>query len=344
MYDVKMVYIDRTHLLLISSRLERFKQVKEDLYNFRCVYCGDSKKSQVKARGYVYRIDNHYNFICHNCNVSTTFGKLLEFINPEQYREYMMEKFSKPKEEEETPVFLNEGRKPISSRNISEFADTSIVTLPDNHYAKEYIIDRKIPIEFHNEFIYADNFKLWMDKNFPDHGKKNVPDDPRIVMFYTDIDGTITNVAGRALRDNSIRYMTIKIRDDMKKIFGMHRLNVDKTVYITEGQIDSLFFKNGVAAGDANLNGLGDYLQKVYSADVILIWDNTPRNRDVVRQMDIAVKEDFKVVMLPYDEDAKDINEMILGGMTQEEIKNLFDEHTYQGLRAKLKLKEWRRC
>jgi hypothetical protein len=54
------VYIDRKFLGFVSSKLEQFKQKQTDLYNFRCPYCGDSKKNKLKARGYVYRKSNDY--------------------------------------------------------------------------------------------------------------------------------------------------------------------------------------------------------------------------------------------------------------------------------------------
>ncbi len=88
------VYIDRKYLLLISSRLQQFKQKKEDLFNFRCLYCGDSKKNKLKARGYVYRKSNDYFFICHNCGKSTTFAKFLEHVDGTTYKQYILERYA----------------------------------------------------------------------------------------------------------------------------------------------------------------------------------------------------------------------------------------------------------
>lgn len=340
-----MIYVDRKYLLMTSSRLERFKQVNEDLYNFRCPYCGDSHKNKIKARGYIYKIGNGYNFICHNCNVSTTFGKLLEYLDAEQYREYVLEKYVG--EKEETPVFLNEGKKPMLMfvRYIDEFYHASIKELPDKHFAKEYIKNRLIPQKYWQEMVFTDNFKVWMDHNFPHHEKENLPKDPRIILFYTDLDGGITQVAGRALAaEEKLRYVTVKVSEG-KKVFGLYRTNLGLKIYITEGQFDSLFLPNAVASGDANLNGLAEYLQKSFQCeDLVLVWDNTPRNRDVVRALDEAVTAGYKVVMLPYNEDSKDINEMIKNGLTKETMWTWLENNTYQGLEAKLKLKEWRRC
>ena len=47
-----MDIIDSKYIGLVSSRLEKFKRVKPNLYNFRCPICGDSQKHKNKARGY----------------------------------------------------------------------------------------------------------------------------------------------------------------------------------------------------------------------------------------------------------------------------------------------------
>ena len=41
-----MDIVDSKYIGLISSRLQKFKRVKADLYNFRCPICGDSQKTQ----------------------------------------------------------------------------------------------------------------------------------------------------------------------------------------------------------------------------------------------------------------------------------------------------------
>ena len=87
------VYIDRKYLLLMSSRLDRFSQKKDDLYNFRCPLCGDSKKNTLKARGYVHRKANDYYYMCHNCGVSTTFGNFLKSIDETMYRQYTLDRY-----------------------------------------------------------------------------------------------------------------------------------------------------------------------------------------------------------------------------------------------------------
>ena len=69
-----MDFTDDKYINLVSSRLQKFKKVKHDLYNFRCCICGDSKKNKNKARAYFYNIKNNTNFKCHNCGSSMSFN------------------------------------------------------------------------------------------------------------------------------------------------------------------------------------------------------------------------------------------------------------------------------
>ena len=40
------IFIDRSFLLRVSPKLKLFTNKKTDLYNFRCPFCGDSKKNK----------------------------------------------------------------------------------------------------------------------------------------------------------------------------------------------------------------------------------------------------------------------------------------------------------
>ena len=57
-----MDHVDSKFIGLVSSRLQKFKRVKADLYNFRCPICGDSKKNKSKTRGYLYAVKTNVNF------------------------------------------------------------------------------------------------------------------------------------------------------------------------------------------------------------------------------------------------------------------------------------------
>lgn len=356
------VFIDRKYLGFVSHKLEQFKQKKTDLYNFRCPYCGDSKKNKLKTRGFVYRKSNDYFYICHNCSKSTTFGKFLQELDGEVYKQYALERYSsgetghhnykKPDfselrgnaysrlhgfessgQEEETPS-------PTLGKTWDSTGLESIKNLPDGHYAREYIKSRKIPEKYWSEIHFAPAFKEFLDSEFPDHGKEEVPNDDRIVLFYTNERGEVTNVAGRALSDTKIRYITIKIKDE-KKLFGLHRLQKKNRVYVLEGQFDSFFVDNSVASGDSNLGGVAAAYPEL---DTVLVYDNEPRNRDIVKQIEKAINNGYTVCLFPEGTKGKDVNEMIQNGLTSDDIKSIIDTNTFSGLTAKLKFTHWKRC
>ena len=87
------VFIDRTFLLRVSPKLQRFTQKKTDLYNFRCPLCGDSQKNKTKCRGFVYRKKDDYFYMCHNCSVSTTFYNFLKQVDESLLKEYQLERY-----------------------------------------------------------------------------------------------------------------------------------------------------------------------------------------------------------------------------------------------------------
>ena len=88
-----MDLVDSKYINLVSSRLQKFKRVKPDLYNFRCPICGDSKKNRSKTRGYLYAIKANVNFKCHNCGASMSLNNFLKTLDPVIQKQYAFEKF-----------------------------------------------------------------------------------------------------------------------------------------------------------------------------------------------------------------------------------------------------------
>lgn len=336
-------------MYLASANLQRFAQKQEDLYNFRCPYCGDSKKNKIKSRGYIYRKQNDYFYRCHNCGIGTTFSNFLEHINSTLHRDYVLERFCSKEKKQTNSNSLN---LPIGPSASSRFLQTkktiynvdikSINDLPVDHYASSYILNRKIPKKFWSEIFFTKDFKFFMDREFPNHGKKLFEEDERIILFYTNKDGVITNVAGRSLTSLGHRYITVKVTED-KKIFGLHRINTDETVYITEGQLDSLFIHNCVACGDSSLNRLSDYLKEQYGVkNTVLIYDNEPRNKEIVKSIQKSIEDGHSVCLLP-QQYKKDINEIVISNkLTEDQLSDIINENTFCGLEAELKFMEWR--
>jgi len=337
------VFIDRKYLKLLSPKLNRFTQKKEDLFNFRCPFCGDSQKHLHKARGYVYRKKNDYYYKCQNCGVGHTMYNFINLLDANMVKEYSMERYTngetgnqnypKPEKKElkfETPVFKK--RKEI---NLPKIVDLSM-----DHYAAQYCIGRKIPEATYNTLHYANDFKQFIDELLPDHGKELKEDDPRLIIPFYDIDGTLLAVQGRSLRDSKIRYITIKLAEESIKIFGLDKVNKEEKVYVTEGPIDSLFLPNAVATADANLANAVNYIPR---EKLVLVFDNEPRNKDICKLMDKAIENHFAICIWPEMMQEKDINDMILSGFTGDEIVDIINKNTFVNLRAKMEFIQWKK-
>ena len=84
---------DTKFLNFLSSRLDRFKRVRDNLWNFRCPLCGDSSKNKRKARGYVYQKKTDLFYKCHNCGSGLSVGNFIKEVDPILHKDYVMERY-----------------------------------------------------------------------------------------------------------------------------------------------------------------------------------------------------------------------------------------------------------
>lgn len=332
------VFIDRKFLKLLSPKLNRFSQKKEDLFNFRCPFCGDSQKNKTKARGYVYRRKNDYFYKCQNCGVGHSMFNFINLVDSDLSKEYTLDKFrEKSNNVIESVVF----EKPQFDTVKSKLNLPRISELPEQHYAHQYCVSRKIPEENLSMLFFAEDFKKFVDTVKPNHEKDLKEDDPRLIIPFLNENDELIAFQGRALRDSKLRYITIKLFDEGIKYFGINRLNLNENVYVTEGPIDSLFLPNCIATADSNLSRVASYLPK---EKLTLVFDNEPRNKDICKLIDDAIDNHFKVCIWPEMIEEKDINEMILSGYTKEEILDIIEKNTFVNLRAKIEFINWRKA
>ena len=55
------------------------------------------------------------------------------------------------------------------------------------------------------------------------------------------------------------------------------------------------------------------------------------------------VKSEHNIVIWPDTIGAKDINEMIMSGISQDEIESIISSNTFKGLQAQLQLNIWKK-
>ena len=65
---------------------------------------------------------------------------------------------------------------------------------------------------------------------------------------------------------------------------------------------------------------------------------------EIAKQLAKYIERGYNVVMYPDSIKEKDINEMILAGKSSGQILDLINTNTFNGMEAKLKFTEWRKC
>jgi predicted RNA-binding Zn-ribbon protein involved in translation (DUF1610 family) len=156
-----MLHIDLKYIMMLSPRLDKFKKIRDNLFNFRCPYCGDSQKSRSKARGYFYRKKTNMFYRCHNCGVGTNLPKIIQYVDAEIYREYCLEQYKeKVPSSEVWPDFNFEA--PKFKKKDPHLEDLiSINKLNAGHPARQFVESRQIPEEFYSDLYLCPKFFQW---------------------------------------------------------------------------------------------------------------------------------------------------------------------------------------
>ena len=322
-----MDIIDSKYIGLVSSRLQKFKRVKADLFNFRCPICGDSQKHKNKARGYFYQVKTNTNYKCHNCGASMSFNNFLKQIDSTLHKQYTMEKFKEgftgrnfvvdePKLEFTKTIF----RKKIDLPRASEVP-----------VAKNYLEKRNLDA---SQFYFAAKFKEWTNTQkhtFDTIGR----DESRIIIPMYDTDKNLIGFQGRSLGPNSVKYITVMLQDEAPKLFGLDKIDDTKPIYITEGPFDSTFLENSVAMCGSDLD-IGSFGWSSY----IWVFDNEPRNREIIERINKTIDRGDQIVIWPSNIHEKDINDMVLSGHN---VKSIVESNTYSSLQAKIKFNIWKK-
>ena len=321
-----MDLVDSKYIGVISSRLQKFKKVKGDLYNFRCPICGDSQKNKSKTRGYLYAVKADMNFRCHNCGASMTLSNFIKTIDPVIHKQYVFERFKSNKTGRgtvvEDPKFNFETPQFKPKLDLPKASEVKI--------AKQYLENRKLDS---TKFYYTDKFKAWSNSHKKTFDSVTY-DEPRIIipLFYKN---TLIGFQGRSLGPSKVKYITVMINDDAPKIYGLDTIRKGSPVFVTEGPFDSTLIRNSIAMCGAD----GD-VGKWGISDPVWVYDNEPRSKEITTRISNTIDRGDKVVIWPSNIKEKDINDMVLAGHS---VQELLESNIYNGLKAKLQFNTWKR-
>jgi len=350
---VLMLWLERKYLSMVVSSLDMAKWKGDTTLNHRCLYCGDSSKNTYKARGYHFAVEQSYIYKCHNCGKSTSSINFIKdhfpVIHKEYIKEWLKESGRKPKRSASSHKMPSSNEfkfKPktevINKKDIMTVDNLKFLMKPCNEVAvaRKYLEDRMIPEVHFKDLWYTENPQSlsMLSSKYKDRVLGN---DPRIVLPFFNEEGELIGISGRAINDSPLRYLTMRLQDELPLIFNLNKVDKTKTIYVTEGPIDSLFLPNAIAVAGSDFKKIDETIKN----NAVLIFDNEPRNKEILKKLEEVVDLGYSVCIWNDKRitEYKDINEMIVNGLTEEEVKSIIDECTFTGLGAKLKIKEYKK-
>ena len=72
----------------------------------------------------------------------------------------------------------------------------------------------------------------------------------------------------------------------------------------------------------------------------VWVYDNEPRNPEIVNRISSTINRGERVVIWPTNINEKDINDMVLSG---HDVQSIVESNTYSGLEANLQFTTWKR-
>jgi len=339
------MWLEQKYIGMLSNRLDRFKRINRNIFNFRCPVCGDSQKNKSKARGFIFaKDDSGYLYHCHNCNITLDLEKLIQQLDPSLHAEYVKDRLSEKysgtqrvKRKTDVEILADKMKKPKFIQFSCLLNLKKISQLEWNHPAKKYVVDRHIPNKYHSKLFYAPKFKKFTNSFLPGKFANEFKDEPRLIIPLIDQNKNLLGFQGRSFDPKSnLRYLTIMLDEHHPKIFNLDECDQSKTHYIFEGPIDSMFVRNSIAmaGGSIDWNFVND--------NSVFVYDNEPRSTETIQKISKVIDKGYKIVILPEYLLQKDINDIML---THEclDIDGVLSDNISSGLESKILLAAWRK-
>lgn len=333
-----MNVLDENSIKRIQGNLEGFHKANGQ-YNFRCPYCGDSAKSKLKKRGWLFEYSGKVFYKCFNCDKATSYAQFLKDWFPEEYGRYLTDKaFADP-----TLARKNEYQQ-IKNEHIEITIDkftqlVGVFPTTEGNKAAEYLDKRKITNR--ENFFYTPNFgSILRQLDLKQYEHEFDCNEERLLIPHFNRNGYLSFIQMRVLNNSKIRYRTYKVIEGEPKLWNIDKVDLNKRIYITEGALDASFLQNSVAmsGSDVQLEKTRLYVVK---DNLRLIFDNEPHSKIIVEKYLKAIRAGYKVFHwpnIPY----KDINDCILADYDVVEKIN-DDSNYFYGLMGEFQLSLWKK-
>ncbi len=315
-----------------------------NVYYARCPVCGDSNSNKYKKRMYLLKKNNSWLVFCHNCNYASSLLKFAKDFFPSNYDRLVSDSltnfFFKKEDKDEALSELitslsSKVEKRLNKKNnpVKKFIDKHCVKLTEtckNSYHNEIMKNELRVLKnrlLSDEFI--DSLYFCIDGK---DGKYKY----RVIIPFYDSEGEPYYFQAKGTQEyhKTNKYINWD-EEDKKPIYNESNVDVSNVVYVTEGLLDSLFVKNGVASTGTSLSRARIAEIKKKFKNRVWVMDNDYSGIKVVNRL---LEMGEKCFLMPQKyEKVKDLNDLAIL-LKKSDLTEIIKENTYNTLEGLVEL------
>lgn len=301
--------------------LRKLTRVNDNKYICSCPICKEGTHKNRKRFSIFKGYDENWIVRCLNCGYNKSFLNYLREFHYDQYERYLFHYKTENRGMEEKKVDLGHFRNDIDFRSILNYYPV-LSGLSSEHPAVQYLKRRQMPDRVFDKLRFCDSFEglcSIIDQFFPStiDFKYTGLNFPCIMIPINDLDGKLSYIQVRNLvasgtyRD--MRYMTIKLNKIARKIWNLDGIDPDSDVFVFEGVLDAVYINNSVAMLGSAIADLPSYIDR---ENLIFVVDNEYNTSEMQKICNDILDAGCRLVIWSIDNRCKDLNDMIVNGMT----------------------------
>lgn len=299
---------------------KKLTKVNDNKYICSCPICKEGTHKNRKRFSIFKGYDENWIVRCLNCGYSKSFLNYLREFHHDQYERYLFH-YRTENREEEKKIDLGHFRNDIDFRSILDYYP-ALDRIDEMHPAVQYLKNRMMPVKVFKNFRYCDSFEnlcTLIDRFFPStiDFKFAGLNFPCIMIPINDMDGRLSYIQVRNLiasgKSRDMRYMTIKLNKMARKIWNLDSIDTNSDIFVFEGVLDAVYLDNSIAMLGSAVTDLPSYINR---ENLIFVVDNEYHTPEMQKICNDIIDAGCRLVIWSIDNRCKDLNDMIIKGMT----------------------------
>lgn len=303
--------------------------------NVRCPICGDSKKSEKKARLWLYSKNDITAIKCFNCDYHSSLKRYIKDYHPQYLLDYIRETniykapVSVSNEPTQAENVLQSIFKKVDERKQQEQKEVEhkyflgMQALTQQHH--EYLVSRCVPTSFLSVFVSSLGFvetpeRTYNLENFiiyPIFNKTEVYP----ISFYS-----------RSVSQKQFYHYT---KTGFNKYYELIRNPKNKDIWVFEGLFDAL--TSGVDNFVVLFGASFPFKPAIHQSNYIWCFDNDETGLEKLKQ---KAEQGERVCLIKDFTRLKDINDIVIQNKyTTDEMRDLLYNHVYSGYVARMRVR-----